>query len=82
MAVQEPLIETPHYPAVAFLVRHGRLLAIVIGVVLALAGTVATLLGFGWAWAPVGFAAGILIWLLLQSYVEVLTIISETLLPQ
>lgn len=82
MAVQEPLIETPHYPAVEFLVGYGRLLAIAIGVLLAVAGIAAAAFGFGWAWALVGIGAGAIVWLLLQSYVEVLTIITETLLPQ
>ena len=82
MAVQEPLIETPHYPAVEFLVGYGRLLAIVLGVLLAVVGIAASLLGFGWAWALVGPGAGVIVWLLLQSYVEVLTILTETLLPQ
>ncbi|MFG1343521.1 hypothetical protein V5F59_01380 [Xanthobacter autotrophicus DSM 431] len=72
----------PTYPVVGFLVRHGILLSLVLGVVplLAAAGLVAS----GWAlWVLVpGAGASVVLATLLISYIEVLRVISDTLMPK
>lgn len=72
----------PTYPVVGFLVRHGIILSIVLGAVplLAAAGLVVS----GWApWVLVpGAGASVVLATLLVSYVEVLRVISDTLMPK
>jgi hypothetical protein len=83
MAVQEPMTDLPRYPALGFIVSYGRLLAVLVGLVIVAAGIVAAFVfGAHWIWAAGGIAGGALAWVLLTSYTEVVTIISETLLPQ
>ncbi len=76
------MYQQPSYPTVQFLLTHGRTLATLCAGGVAFAAIVAAWTG-GAPWiAPVGalFAAGL--WVLLQSYVEVLAIIADTLLPK
>ena len=72
----------PTYPVVGFLVRHGILLSIVIGIlpILGAGGLVAA----GWtAWVlAAGAGASVVLGTLLVSYVEVLRVISDTLMPK
>ena len=70
------------YPIVRLLVKYGNALAIAVGAVLAIAGIWAALAGFGWAWAPVGAMTGAFAGLMLRSYVEVVRLIADMLLPR
>ena len=70
------------YPVVRLLVRYGNALAISVGAVLAIAGVWAALAGFGWAWAPAGVLAGAFGGLIMRSYVEVVRLITDMLLPR
>jgi len=72
----------PSYPTVQFLVKHGGRFAAASGVVLALAGLWAAAVGCGWYWAPAGIVGGGIAWLGLASYVELVRIIADTLLPR
>jgi hypothetical protein len=71
------------YPAVAFIVRHARALAVVISLVppvgLALLLHAA---GFHWVWSAFAFALLPLTYLVARSYVEMVTIIADMLLPK
>lgn len=70
------------YPVVRLLVKHGNALAIAVAAVLALSGVWAALAGFGWAWAPAGLLAGAFGGLIMRSYVELVRLITEMLLPR
>lgn len=72
----------PTYPVVGFLVRHGIVLSILLGILpLVAAGA---LVASGWAvWVlAVGAGASVVLATLLVSYIEVLRVISDTLMPK
>jgi hypothetical protein len=70
------------YPAVRFFLRYGNALAIGVSIALILAGALATSTGHGWGWALAGLLGAPLVYLLLRSYAELVSIIAETLLPR
>ena len=70
------------YPVVRLLVRHGTALAIGVGLVIGLAGVWAALAGFGWAWAVAGPLTGAFAGVMLRSYVELVRLITDMLLPR
>ena len=70
------------YPVVRLLVRYGNPLSIAVGAVLAVAGIWAAMVGFGWAWAPAGVLAGAFAGLIMRSYVELVRLITDMLLPR
>jgi hypothetical protein len=70
------------YPAVRFVVRHGKHIAAGVPVLVLLAGVAGLLAGSG-AWLPVGAALGAaVLFCVLRVFVELVQIIAETLLPQ
>lgn len=70
------------YPITAFLIRRGEALAIAIAAMAALLGLYLSLAGGGWLPAIGGPLAGALLYLFVRSYVEVVSIISDVLLPK
>jgi hypothetical protein len=70
------------YPSVRFLVRYGAYLSAFLGL-MPLAGAIVAVFN-GWAWQLIlgAIAVGALVWLFVFSYVEVLRIIEDTLLPK
>jgi hypothetical protein len=70
------------YPVVRLLVRFGNALAIAVGAVIAVAGVWAAAAGFGWAWALAGVLVGAFGGLMMRSYVEVVRLIADMLLPR
>lgn len=75
--------KTPTYPAVRFIVRHGPAVAAALPLAL-LAVWAAVSLAYGfplWTLALAAGAAAVLFGLL-RSYVEIVQVISETLLPR
>lgn len=76
------MFQPPHYPVVQFLLRHGSAVAAVIAL-LPLAGSLAAVSCGAPFWlAAAGLAAGVILWLFVKSYIEVLSIIADTLLPK
>jgi hypothetical protein len=71
------------YPAVAFIVRHGKPLALALSllppVVIALVLHAA---GFAWMWSVLGLVLLPLTYLIARSYVELVAIIADMLLPK
>ena len=71
------------YPAVAFIVRNGKPLALALSllppVVIALVLHAA---GFTWVWSALALALLPLTYLMARSYVELVTIIADMLLPK
>jgi len=71
------------YPAVKFMVTHGRWLAIPVGLalpVLVFLGVFAT--GWSWVWGVVAIAAGLVIGFAFRTFAELTQIIADMLLPQ
>lgn len=76
------LTESNPYPVVLFLVAHGKSLATAVSAVLGVAVA-------GWGlyqqmlWLmPLAVLAAVVLWGVLRSYVEVLQIIADTLIPK
>jgi len=70
------------YPVVRLLVKHGTVFSVVVGAVLAVAGIWTALAGLGWAWALAGVLAGAFAGFIMRSYVEVVRLIADMLLPR
>lgn len=75
-------VQTPNYPAMRLICRHGRALAMVLGLLVAVTSIALAARGGGALAALGGVVGGALVWLLLQSYVEMAQIISDMLLPK
>lgn len=72
----------PTYPVVEFLVAHGVRCAWALALALAIGAVIlATSLGFWWVGA-LGVLVALILLVVLISYVEVLRIIADTLLPK
>ena len=74
--------EIPTYPVVNFLVRNGMILSILISVLPILATIYLALAGWSPLMLVVGIGAAVVVGILLASYVEVLRIIADTLMPR
>jgi len=74
--------EIPTYPVVNFLVRNGMILSILISVLPILAALYLALAGWSPLMLVVGIGAAVVVGILLASYVEVLRIIADTLMPR
>ena len=71
------------YPAVRFMVTHGRWLAIAIGLalpVLVFLGVMTA--GWSWVWGIFAVAGGIVIGFAFRTFAELTQIIADMLLPQ
>jgi hypothetical protein len=75
------MTETASYPAIRFLLRFGNALALVVGLVIVLAGLWTGAGGAGWLCGAAIVAAGLLAFLLLRTFAELLHIVADTLLP-
>lgn len=70
------------YPIIRLIVERGNLLALVIGV-LPLAGAIVLVaLGVHWVAAPAGAVAAAVVYFLMRSYVELVRVIADMLLPK
>lgn len=72
----------PNYPTLRFLEKHGGWLAIAVGVAVFLAAIVATLLGASPWWVLAGAAVGAALSLIARSYVELIRLMTDMLLPK
>ena len=72
----------PNYPIINFLVRHGHPFAIAVALLPALAGIWNFLVGGPWLYGVGGIAAGAVLYVLMKSYVEMVAIIADMLLPK
>jgi hypothetical protein len=70
------------YRTLHFLVRHGALAALAVSIGALLVGFGIVLAG-GWLWAiPVVAAAALVLYVILRSYVEMVCVIVDMLLPK
>lgn len=72
----------PRYPVVQFLVRRGQPIAMILGSVPLVVGACLGLSGQGLLYPALGLFTSVIVGGLLLSYIEVLRIISDTLLPR
>ena len=72
----------PHYPVVNFLLRHGHQFAIAVALLPAAAGVYLGLSDWGWLVALAGIVTGAILYILAKSYVELVAIIADMLLPK
>jgi hypothetical protein len=70
------------YPTLRFLEKHGGWLAIALGLAVFLVGVIATLLGASLWWLLAGAAASALLFLLARSYIELIRLMTDMLLPK
>lgn len=75
--------EAPTYPAVNFIVRHGPAVAIALPLALLAVWTaISVAYGFPLWTLVLAAAAAVVLFGLLRSYVEIVQVIAETLLPR
>ena len=72
----------PKYPIIDFLVRHGHPFAIGVALLPALLGLWILLFGGPWLYGVGAIASGAVLYVLMKSYVELVAIIADMLLPK
>lgn len=74
--------EPPNYPALKLVRRYGRPLSVAVALVTAGAGLAAAAAGHSVWFAAAGLIAGPVLLLLLWSFVELVDIVADTLMPR
>lgn len=72
----------PNYPIIHFLVRHGHRFAIAVALLPVVVGAWLALAGWGWPYGAGGIVAGAILYVIMKSYVELVAIIADMLLPR
>ena len=75
-------MSTPTYPTLELLVRHGNAIAWAVALAPALGGVLAWLLGLSIGYAVAGVVAAAFLFLIMRSYVELVRVIVDMLLPK
>lgn len=75
-------LKLPHFPVVTFLVRWGGILAVLAGLAPVAGVAWLSLSGAGLVWLPGGLVVGAVLWLFVQSYIEVLRLLADALMPR
>ena len=70
------------YPTIKFIVERGNALALVIGLLPLLGGIVLAAMGVHWMVAIAGAVAAGVLYFLMRSYVELVRVIADMLLPK
>lgn len=70
------------YPAIRFIVERGNALALAIGVLPLLGAIVLAALGVHWVVLLAGAVASAVVYFLMRSYVELVRVIADMLLPK
>lgn len=70
------------YPTIKLIVERGNALAIVIGILPLLGGLAGVVLGLHWMAVPAGAVASGVLYFLMRSYVELVRVIADMLLPK
>ena len=70
------------YPAIKLIVERGNLLAIVIGLLPLLGALVLCGFGMHWLVVPAGAVAAAVVYLLMRSYVELVRVMADMLIPK
>jgi hypothetical protein len=72
----------PKYPFIDFLLRHGNAFAIVVALLPVAAGLYLAYVGLGWICAAGGIIVGGILYVIARSYVEIVAVIADMLLPK
>jgi len=72
----------PTYSTLHFLVRHGDWVAALVGLVPVAGGVLAWAMGLSLAYAVAGILGGAFLYLIMRSYVELVRVIVDMLLPK
>lgn len=72
----------PTYPTLHFLVRYGDWVAAAVALAPALGGVLAWAAGMSVAFAAAGILGGAFLYLIMRSYVELVRVIVDMLLPK
>lgn len=72
----------PNYPVINFLLRHGHRFALAVALLPAITGLYLGFTGWGWPFAVGGAVTGVVLYVLAKSYVELVAIIADMLLPK
>lgn len=72
----------PAYPVVVFLVRWGGVVAVLAGLAPVMVAGIFVHQGANTAWLLAGLGGGVVLWLFVRSYVEVLRILADALMPR
>jgi hypothetical protein len=75
-------VSAPTYPTLEFLVRYGNAVAWIVALVPVLGGSLAWLLGLSIGYAIAGVVGGAFLFLIMRSYVELVRVIVDMLLPK
>lgn len=75
-------MSAPSYPTLELLVRHGDAIAWAVALAPALGGVVAWLLGLSIGYAIAGVITAAFLFLIMRSYVELVKVIVDMLLPK
>lgn len=70
------------FPVITLLMKHGNLFAIAVAVAVVLLGAYGAYAGGGPIWLAGGLVAGGVTYVLLKSYVELVAILSDMLMPR
>jgi len=70
------------YPTIKLIVERGNLLAIVIGLLPLLGGIAAAALGIHWFVLVAGAVTSAVVYLLMRSYVELVRVMADMLIPK
>ncbi len=71
-----------NYPVVSIILAYGKPLAAGLAALLPLGALLMVFCGWSWLLLPVGVGLGLIVFGLLLSYVEIIRIIADTLLPK
>jgi len=72
----------PNYPVVNLLVSYGKWFAAIVAALPVVAGIYLMLTGAGWIYLCAGAVAGAVLYVVFKSYVELVCIIADMLLPK
>ncbi len=72
----------PTYSTLHFLVRHGDWVAVIVALAPVVGGVLAWVTGLSVAYAVAGILGGAFLYLIMRSYVELVRVIVDMLLPK
>ena len=72
----------PKYPIINFLLARGHAFAIAVSLLPVAAGLWLAFGGLGWIWVVGGVLVGAVLYVIAKSYVELVAIIADMLLPK
>ncbi|MEK7877729.1 MAG: hypothetical protein AAB325_16245 [Pseudomonadota bacterium] len=72
----------PTYGTLHFLVRHGDWVAVIVALAPVVAGVLAWATGLSLVYAVAGILGGVFLYLIMRSYVELVRVIVDMLLPK